>query len=199
MLAPGTILHHAIWLSDEDIALIAERGASTSHNPESNMKTGSGVARVPELLAAGVTVGLGTDGPASNNNLDMFEEMDTASKLQKVVRLDPTALPATTVFEMATLGGARALGLADRIGSLETGKRADLALVDVRTPEATPLYDVYSQLVYDLKGGHVTDVVINGRVIVRERQVTTVDTGEILEKARELQAKVLESLAPIRQ
>ena len=126
ILTPGVVLHHSIWLSDEDIERIARGGAATSHNPESNMKTASGLARVPDLVAAGVTVGLGTDGPASNNNLDMFEEMDTAAKLHKLLREDPTVMPAKTVFELATLGGAKALGLEESIGSIEPGKLADI-------------------------------------------------------------------------
>jgi 5-methylthioadenosine/S-adenosylhomocysteine deaminase len=195
VLGPGTILHHAIWLSDEEIQIIAKSGASTSHNPESNMKTASGVARVPDLLAAGVAVGLGTDGPASNNNLDMFEEMDTAAKLHKVFRSDPTVMPAKTVFRMATLGGAKALGIDDRVGSLEVGKLADVVLVDARVPELTPLYDVYSHLVYAAKGGNVSTVVVNGKLIVDNHHVVTVDENEVLEKAREWQRRILESLA----
>jgi len=194
VLGPGTILHHAIWLSEEDIRTIARYGASTSHNPESNMKTASGVSPVPDLLAAGVAVGLGTDGPASNNNLDMFEEMDTAAKLHKLVRQDATVMPAKTVFHMATLGGAKALGIDDRVGSLEPGKLADVVLIDARVPELTPLYDVYSHLVYAAKGGNVATVVVNGRIVVRNRRMETVDEGEVLAKARELQGRILESL-----
>jgi 5-methylthioadenosine/S-adenosylhomocysteine deaminase len=194
VLGPGTILHHAIWLSEEDIRTVARFGASTSHNPESNMKTASGVSPVPDLLAAGVAVGLGTDGPASNNNLDMFEEMDTAAKLHKLVREDATAMPARTVFHMATLGGAKALGIDDRVGSLEAGKFADLVLVDARAPELTPMYDVYSHLVYAAKGANVATVVVNGRIVVRDRRMETVDEGEVLAKARELKGRILESL-----
>jgi 5-methylthioadenosine/S-adenosylhomocysteine deaminase len=194
ILGPGTILHHAIWLSEDDIRTIARFGASTSHNPESNMKTASGVSPVPDLLAAGVAVGLGTDGPASNNNLDMFEEMDTAAKLHKLVRKDATTMPAKTVFHMATLGGATALGLGDRIGSLEVGKLADVVLIDTRVPELTPLYDVYSHLVYAAKGANVTTVVVNGKIVVRNRHMETVDEAEVLAKARELKEKILKSL-----
>ncbi len=194
VLGPGTLLHHAIWLSEEDIRTIARYGASTSHNPESNMKTASGVSPVPDLLAAGVAVGLGTDGPASNNNLDMFEEMDTAAKLHKLVRKDATAMPAKTVFHMATLGGAKALGIDDRLGSLEVGKLADVVLVDARVPELTPLYDVYSHLVYAAKGGNVSTVVVNGRIVVRNRLMETVDEAEVMAKANELKVKILESL-----
>jgi 5-methylthioadenosine/S-adenosylhomocysteine deaminase len=194
ILGRGTILHHAIWLSAEDVRTIARLGASTSHNPQSNMKTASGVSPVPDLLAAGVAVGLGTDGPASNNNLDMFEEMDTAGKLHKLVRQDPAVMNARTVFQMATLGGAKALGMEDRVGSLEEGKLADVVLVDASVPELTPLYDVYSHLVYAAKGGNVATVVVNGRIVVRNRRMLTVDEAEVLAKARTLQSRVLESL-----
>lgn len=194
VLTPGVILHHAIWLSDEDITRIAGSGASTSHNPESNMKTASGLARVPELLAAGIPVGLGTDGPASNNNLDMFEEMDTAAKLHKLVREDPTAMPATTVFQMATIGGAEALGIGDRVGSLETGKFADVVLIDVRAPELTPLYDVYSHLVYAIKGGHVATVVVGGKLVVRDGDVLGVDENDVMQKANSIRDQILRSL-----
>ncbi len=194
ILTPGVILHHAIWLSDEDITRIAGSGASTSHNPQSNMKTASGLARVPELLAAGIPVGLGTDGPASNNNLDMFEEMDTAAKLHKLVREDPTAMPATTVFHMATIGGAQALGIDDRVGSLEAGKLADIVLIDVRAPELTPLYDVYSHLVYAIKGGHVATVVVGGKLVVRDGDILGVDENDLMERANEIKAQILRSL-----
>ena len=194
VLTPGVILHHAIWLSDDDIQRIAMSGASVSHNPESNMKTASGLARVPELLAAGIAVGLGTDGAASNNNLDMFEEMDTAAKLHKLVREDPRAMPTTTVFHLGTMGGARALGIDDRVGSLEAGKLADIVLVDVRAPELTPLYDVYSHLVYAIKGGHVATVLVGGRVVVRDKDVVAVDESEVMEKANELKEQILRSL-----
>lgn len=194
MLGPSTILHHGVWLDDADIERIARGGASVSHNPESNMKTAAGVAPVPDLLAAGVAVGLGTDGPASNNNLDLFEEMDTAAKLHKLSRRDPTVLPAAEVFHMATRGGARALGLEGEIGSLEPGKRADLALIDLHDPGLTPLYDVYSHLVYAVKAADVRTVIVNGRIVVRDRQLTTVDVSEVMTRARELQVDILQSV-----
>jgi 5-methylthioadenosine/S-adenosylhomocysteine deaminase len=194
LLGPGTLLHHAVALSDEDIQVIARRGASTSHNPESNMKVAAGVALVPEQLAAGITVGLGTDGAASNNNLDLFEEMDTAAKLHKVFRKDPTVMPARQVFRMATIGGARAIGMSDRIGSLEPGKLADIAIVDPRLPELTPMYDVYSHLVYAIKGSHVRTVLVGGRVVVRDRTMTTVDVEEVQARCRQLQQKISKSL-----
>jgi 5-methylthioadenosine/S-adenosylhomocysteine deaminase len=188
------VLHHMITLTDWDIALLASRGVAVSHNPESNMKGASGLARVPDLLAGGVTVGLGTDGPASNNNLDLFEEMDTAAKVHKLVRNDPTVMPAKEVFRMATRGGAKALGLEALVGSLEVGKRADVALVDVRVPELTPLYDVYSHLVYAVKGAHVKTVLVDGKVVVRDRVMTTVDAEAVMAKAREIQKRIRESL-----
>jgi 5-methylthioadenosine/S-adenosylhomocysteine deaminase len=149
---------------------------------------------VPDLLARGVTVGLGTDGPASNNNLDMFEEMDTAAKVHKLFRSDPTVMPAREVFRMATRGGAKALGLDSLVGSLEVGKRADVVLIDLNQPELTPMYDVYSHLVYAIKGANVRTVVIDGRVVVRDRKMTTLDERKVMEKAREIQKRILESL-----
>lgn len=198
-LGKGTLLHHAIWLGETDIAAIARTGTGVSHNPESNMKTAAGVAPVPALLAAGIAVGIGTDGPASNNNLDLFEEMDSAAKLHKVVSGDATALPARTVFDMATRGGARALGLAERIGSIETGKRADIVLIDLDRPELTPMYDVYSHLVYAIKAGHVDTVLIEGRVVVEAGRVRTVDVDQAMARARRLQTLIrdrLESAPP---
>jgi 5-methylthioadenosine/S-adenosylhomocysteine deaminase len=195
ILGPNMILHHAITVTSKDIALMAKHGVATSHNPESNMKGGSGLSPVPDLLAAGLAVGLGTDGAASNNNLDMFEEMDTAAKVHKLTRADPTVLPAKVVFSMATRIGAQALGLGDQIGSIEKGKRADLVLIDARVPELTPLYDVYSQLVYAVKGGQVRTVVVDGRVVVQDRQMTTVDVAEVLSHARQIQSDILKSLA----
>jgi 5-methylthioadenosine/S-adenosylhomocysteine deaminase len=194
LLGPGVILHHTITLTDDDIARMARSSVGASHNPESNMKGASGLARVPEMLSAGLSVGLGTDGPASNNNLDLFEEMDTAAKVHKLVRNDPTVMPAREVFRMATIGGALALGLGDRIGSIEPGKEADLVLIDTRIPELTPLYDVYSHLVYAVKGAHVRTVLIGGRVVVKDRVMTTVDVGEVMARSREIQKRILKSL-----
>lgn len=183
-LRPGTVLAHAIHLTDEDIARIAAGGAGISHNPESNLKLGIGrAAPVAEALAAGIPVGIGTDGAASNNNLDLFDEMDTVAKLHKFTNADPTALPAETVFRMATMGGARVLGLADRIGSLDAGKRADIVLLDTRRAGLTPLYHVYSHLVYAARGGDVSTVLVNGRIVVRDGRVLTVDEGEAMAHA----------------
>ena len=190
-LRPGTVLAHSIYLSDEDIERIAAGGAGVSHNPQSNLKLGiPRAAPVVELLAAGIPVGLGTDGAASNNDLDLFDEMDTAAKLHKFTNADPTALPAETVFRMATMGGARVLNLHDRIGSLEPGKRADIVLLDARRAGLTPLYNVYSHLVYAARGSDVSTVLVNGRVVVGNGRVLTVDEAEVMERARGFGARV---------
>ncbi len=194
ILGPGVLLHHAVTLSAADIARLRARGVATSHNPESNLKVAAGIAPVPDLLAAGVPVGLGTDGAASNNNLDLFEEMDTAAKIHKAIRNDPTVMRARDVFRMATMGSATAIGMADRLGSLEANKLADIAIIDLRAPELSPLYDVYSQLVYAIKGPHVRTVIVGGRTVVREREMVTVETDEVLTRCREIQQKILKSL-----
>ena len=197
-LRPGTVLAHAIYLSDEDIARIAAGGAGIAHNPQSNMKLGARrAAPVAAALAAGIPVGLGTDGPASNNDLDLFDEMDAAAKLQKHMLGDPSALPAETVFRMATMGGARVLNLHDEIGSLEKGKRADIALVDMRRAGLTPLYRVYSHLVYAVRGSDVTTVIVNGRIVVRDREILTVDEEEVMENAQIFGEEVREVMARV--
>ena len=197
-LRPGTVLAHSIYLSDEDIERIAATGAGIAHNPQSNMKLGIGrAAPVAAALAAGIPVGIGTDGPASNNDLDLFDEMDAAAKVQKFMLGDPAALPSETVFHMATMGGARVLNLQDEIGSLEAGKRADIVLLDTRRPGLTPLYRVYSHLVYAARGSDVTTVLVNGRIVVRDREILTVDEDEVMERARgfgDLVREVMESV-----
>ena len=190
-----TVAAHGIWLDDADMDILKARKVGVAHNPSSNMMLASGTAPVPALLKRGIAVGLGTDGPAgSNNDFDLLEELDLAAKLQKLVRNDPQALTAKQAFEMATLGGARVLGLEREIGSLETGKRADLAVIDLDTPRATPLYDVYSQLVYAVKGSDVTDVVVNGRDVVRDRRCLTLDAAVVMAKAREYGLKIAQSV-----
>jgi 5-methylthioadenosine/S-adenosylhomocysteine deaminase len=190
-----TVAAHCVWVDSTDMGILKAKNVGVAHCPSSNMKLASGAAPVVDMLKRGINVGLGTDGPAgSNNGLDMFEEADLAAKLQKLIRNDPEALPATQAFEMATIGGARVLGLEKEIGSLETGKRADLIALDLDTPNATPMYDVYSQLVYALKGSNVTDVIVNGREVVRDRHVLTLDQPTILAKAREYGLKVAASV-----
>jgi 5-methylthioadenosine/S-adenosylhomocysteine deaminase len=195
VLTGRTVAAHGVWLDDADMDILKMRKTGVAHNPSSNMMLASGTAPVPALLKRGVAVGLGTDGPAgSNNDFDMMEEIDLAAKLQKLVRNDPQALSAKQAFEMATLGGARVLGMEREIGSLEAGKRADIAVLDLDTPHATPLYDVYSQLVYAVKGSDVTDVVVNGREVVRDGKCLTLDAATVLAKAREYGAKVAVSV-----
>jgi 5-methylthioadenosine/S-adenosylhomocysteine deaminase len=190
-----TVAAHAVWVDDADLAILKARGVGVAHCPSSNMKLASGVAPVVKMLALGLSVGLGTDGPAgSNNDFDLMEEMDLAAKLQKVTSGDPQALPATQAVEMATILGARALGLEKEIGSLENGKRADLITVRLDRPNAVPLYGVYSQMVYALKGCDIRDAMVNGRILLRDRQPLTLNAAEILAKAEEFGAKVRESL-----
>ncbi len=186
----NTLLVHCVWVDEKDIEIIAKRGACISHNPESNMKLASGIAPVPQFLKAGITVGLGTDGCASNNNLDLFGEIDTAAKLHKVSTLNPTVMDAHTVLKMATIEGAKAIGLGDQIGSLETGKAADIVIVDTNQPHLTPMYDPVSHMVYAAQGSDVRDVMINGKRLVRNRELCRVNLVKILEKATEIGKRI---------
>jgi len=196
VLQGSTLAAHAVWLDPGDFTLLRTYGTGIAHCPSSNMKLASGVAPVLKLLQAGVAVGLGTDGVAgSNNDVDMFEEMDLAAKLQKVTSGDPTALPAEQAFSMATVMGAQALGMGNVIGSVETGKRADIISIKLDAPNAAPLYNVYSQLVYSLKASDVSDVMVNGKIIVRNRKMLNIDDKAVLAKAEEYRAKVAKSLA----
>ena len=186
----SVVLAHGVHLNDDEIALLAERGVSVAHCPESNMKLAAGVAPVPSLLKAGVNVALGTDGAASNNDLNLWGEMDTAAKLHKVFSGDPTVLPARDVVWMATRGGARALGLEDRLGSLEVGKRADFICVSVDAPHAVPVYDACSHLVYSTHASDVETVVIEGRVVYREGDWKTIDLAEVYAHVGELAGRL---------
>ena len=190
VLDERTLLVHSVWVDDADIAVIAERRAGVSHNPESNMKLAAGVAPVAELLAAGIPVGLGSDGCASNNDLDLFFAMDLAAKLQKVVRRDPTVLPAEAVIRMATIDGARTLGLARAIGSLEPGKQADLLVLDTRAPHLTPLHRPASAVVYAAKGSDVSAVMVAGRWLLKDRRLQTLDVEEIRRNVNRLAAGI---------
>jgi 5-methylthioadenosine/S-adenosylhomocysteine deaminase len=183
-LGAGVLAAHAVWVSESEVATLRQRGVGVSHNPESNMKLASGTAPVPAYLAAGVATGLGTDGAASNNDLDMFEAMRTASLLHKLQTGDPQAVGATAALEMATLGGARARGMSDRIGSLEPGKRADMIVVDMRSARQTPMYDPVSHLVYATRGGDVSTTIVNGKVLMKDRRVLTLNEDAILMEAR---------------
>jgi 5-methylthioadenosine/S-adenosylhomocysteine deaminase len=190
-----TLGAHCVFVNPADRALLAEKGVACAHNPSSNMMLASGVSPVTELRAAGVAVGLGTDGPAgSNNDFDMWEEMDLAAKLQKITSDDPQALKASEALAMAIIEGASALRLEKEIGSLEVGKRADLIVVRRDAPHAVPFYDVYSQIVYSLKASDVETTVVNGRVVFERGRVTTVDEREVLRRAEEFAAAVRETL-----
>jgi 5-methylthioadenosine/S-adenosylhomocysteine deaminase len=186
----NTLLVHAVWLTDDDIEIIAKRRASVSHNPESNMKLASGIAPVPALLKAGVTVGLGTDGCASNNNLDLFSEMDTAAKLHKVNTMDPTVMDAVTVLKMATIDGAKSLGLQDIIGSLEIGKKADVIIIDTRRPHLVPVYNPVSHIVYAAQGSDVQDVIVNGKILLRNKELLAFDMEDILGKVADIASRI---------
>jgi 5-methylthioadenosine/S-adenosylhomocysteine deaminase len=165
------------------------------HNPSSNMMIASGVSPVPEMRAAGIAVGLGTDGPAgSNNDLDLMEEMDLAAKLAKITKMDPLALGAKAVVEMATIDGARALHMEKEIGSLEPGKKADLILISLDEPNGVPMYDVYAQLAYASKASDVQTVIIAGRLVMRDRKLLTVDDRAAIAKAREYKKSIAASL-----
>jgi 5-methylthioadenosine/S-adenosylhomocysteine deaminase len=190
VLDERTLLVHSVWVDDGDVEIIADSGAAVSHNPESNMKLASGIAPVQKFLSAGISVGLGTDGCASNNDLDMFQEMDTAAKLQKVHTLDPTVMDVGSVLKMATIEAARAIGLDSRIGSLEKGKEADLIILDTHKPHLVPMYNPISQIVYSAKGSDVRDVMVAGRMLVRDRSLTSLDQDDILNKVKILSRKI---------
>ena len=187
---PRSLAAHGVWLSPEDIQVLAGRGVGVSHNPESNMKLASGTARVPEMRAAKINVGLGTDGAASNNDLDMFEAMRQAALLHKLVSGDPRTLPAKDVLAMATIEGARALKMDDRIGSLEVGKRADLVVVSMAGARQTPMYDPISHLVYVARGTDVETTIVNGKVLMLDRKVLTLNEDAVLKEANAYAAKV---------
>jgi 5-methylthioadenosine/S-adenosylhomocysteine deaminase len=189
-LGASVTLNHAIWLADDEIRTLAERGVGVAHCPSSNMKLASGVARVPKLLEAGVRAGLGTDGPASSNDLDLFEEIDLALKLHKVTSGDPRTLSARDGIELATIGGARALHLEREIGSLEPGKRADLIVLATDAPWAQTRYDVYSHLAYAQKGSDVVTTIVNGRVLMEDGRMLTLDTAQIAARAREYRDRI---------
>jgi 5-methylthioadenosine/S-adenosylhomocysteine deaminase len=195
ILGSDVVAAHCIFVDETDRKILAQRKVGCVHNPSSNMMLASGVSPVPEMRAAGVAVGLGTDGPAgSNNDLDLMEEMDLAAKLAKITKSNPLALGAKAVVEMATIDGARALHMEREIGSLEAGKKADIILIGLDAPNAVPMYDVYAQLAYALKQCDVETVVIGGRLVMREKKVLTVDEAAVIAKAREYKNKIESSL-----
>jgi 5-methylthioadenosine/S-adenosylhomocysteine deaminase len=195
VLGPDVVSAHCIYVDEADQKTLAQRQVGCVHNPSSNMMLASGVAPVAAMRTAGVAVGLGTDGPAgSNNDLDLMEEMDLAAKLAKITKMDPLALNAKAVVEMATIEGARALHMEKEIGSLESGKKADFIIISLDEPNAVPMYDLYAQLAYALKGSDVETVIIGGRVVMRDRKLLTVKEEEVMAKAREYKKTVAASL-----
>lgn len=190
LLDQNTLLAHVVWVDDYDIDILAEREAKVSHNPESNMKLASGIAPIPKMLNAGITVGIGTDGCASNNNLDLLQEMDTASKLHKVHALDPTVMDSSTLLKMATICGAQAVGLDDKIGSIEVGKEADIIVIDTERPHLVPMYDPVSHIIYAVNGSDVRDVMVAGRILLKDRKLLTLDVDKLLERVTLLEKSI---------
>src|SRR5712671_315850 len=193
-LGDRVIAAHVVWPSEEELALLKRLGVGIVHNPQSNMKLASGVAPVPVMLKADLPVGLGTDGAASNNDLNLWEEMDTAAKLHKLISKDPKVVNAAEAFEMATIRGARALHLEKEIGSLEKGKRADLVIVNLDDLNQTPSYNIYSDLVYATKAGDVQTVIIEGRIVMRDRRLLTLNEETIKADARRYRERIIQSL-----
>jgi 5-methylthioadenosine/S-adenosylhomocysteine deaminase len=192
ILAPNVLACHCVELTENDIHLLRRFDVKVAHNAESNMKLASGVAPIPELLDKGICVGLGTDGCASNNNLDLFLEMDTVAKLHKARTLDPTTMDALSVLKMATIQAARALGLDHLIGSLEAGKKADLIIIDTNKPHLTPMYSPVSHLVYAAMGSDVSTAIINGRVVMQNGSLNTMDLRKVMDDVNQI-AKELKS------
>jgi len=188
------IAAHMVWPGNGEIEILKRAAVGVVHNPQSNMKLASGVAPVPKMMAEGLRVGLGTDGAASNNDLSMWEEMDTTAKLHKVFSGDPKVMSAEEAFALTTIGSARALHLEKEIGSIEKGKRADLVIVNRDSLNQIPLYNIYSDLVYATKASDVETVIINGQIVMRDRRLLTLDEAAIKEGARVFRERIIRSL-----
>jgi 5-methylthioadenosine/S-adenosylhomocysteine deaminase len=194
-LGDDVVAAHGVWLTPEEIRTFAAKKTGVAHCPESNQMLASGVAPIVDMIRAGMEVGLGTDGPAgSNNNLDMVEEMASAARLQKVTRNDPKAISARELLRLATIGGAQVLGLADKIGTLERGKRADIAIIDLQSAKVQPVYSVESAIVYAASGNSVVTTICDGKILMRRGEILTVDEEEAIAKAKEYRQRILESL-----
>jgi len=191
ILGPHLIADHCVHLNDREITLLSENSVKVVHNPESNMKLASGIAPIPHMLKKRITVGLGTDGCASNNNLDLFSEMDTTAKLHKIKTMDTTVMDALTVLRMATIEGAKALGMESMVGSIEIGKKADIIIVDINKPHLTPIYNPYSHLVYTAGGADVSHSIINGRIVMNDRNLLMLDLDEIMDRAHNKSKEIL--------
>ncbi|MFO7667242.1 MAG: amidohydrolase [Desulfobacterales bacterium] len=189
-----TLLVHSVWVDEADIRIISEHGSKISHNPQSNMKLASGIAPVPEFLRNKITVGLGTDGCASNNDEDLFKEMDVAAKIHKVNLFDPTVMDAKTVIQMATIRGAEAIGLGNVTGSIEKEKQADIIIIDTGSPHLIPMYNPASHIVYSANGSDVRDVLISGKITVRDKKILSLDIEDIIDKVNLLGAQIKKEL-----
>lgn len=196
-LGPDVLAAHCINLTEREMQLLAKHNVRVSYNPVANMKLAQGTAKIKELLDLGVTVGVGTDGPASNNNLDMFQSMKVAALLQKLYYRDPKVLPAQKVLEMATIDGAKTLGLEKTVGSLEVGKKADLILLDFKKPHLTPIHDFYANIVYSAYGNDVDTVIVDGRILMENKEVKTLEEEEVMLKAQETATNLPRRKAPI--
>ena len=186
LLNERVVADHCVMVTDDEIRLMAERGVKVAHCPESNMKLASGIAPVVKMIDAGIQVGMGTDGSASNNDVDLFGEMNTAAKIHKVASMDPTAMNAQTALDTATINGAKVLSAGNTVGSLEKGKKADMIVLDLNQPHLTPVYNPVSHLVYCARGSDVIHSVINGRIVMQDRQLTVLDEEQILVKMGEI-------------
>nr|WP_294998458.1 amidohydrolase family protein [uncultured Methanobrevibacter sp.] len=195
LLGPDVLAAHCVWLSDEEIEIIKKHNVKVSHNPCSNMKLASGVAPVSKLIENGVCVSIGTDGASSNNNLDLIEELKTASLLQKVSTLDPKVLSSDEAIQMATVNGAKALGLDSEIGSIEVGKKADIILIDTNTANMTPdSSNITSNIVYSANGSNVDTTICNGKILMENKKLTVLDEDEIYAKARQAIKELKEAI-----
>jgi 5-methylthioadenosine/S-adenosylhomocysteine deaminase len=196
-LGHDVVIAHGVWLTPDEIKMLAQKRVGVAHCPESNSMLASGIAPVVDMRKAGVSVGLGTDGPAgSNNNLDMVEEMASAARFQKVAKMDPRVLSARDVLEMATIGGARVLGMEDKIGTLEPGKRADVIIVDLQQAKTQPVYSVESAIVYAASGSSVVTTICDGKILMRDRKMLTVDVAAAIARAKQYREQVIKSLQP---
>ncbi|MGB5156884.1 amidohydrolase family protein [Desulfobacterium sp. N47] len=190
ILDENTLLVHAVWIDGKDIKIISNHNSKVSHNPQSNMKLASGISPVPQLLKEKITVGLGTDSCASNNDPDMFKEMDVAAKLHKVNTYDPTVMDAKTVVQMATIKGAEAIGLGNETGSIEKGKQADIIIIDTDSFHLIPMYNPVSHIVYSATGSDVRDVIVAGKPVVRDKKLLTMNTEEIIDRINHLACRI---------
>ncbi len=191
-LKPDVIAAHCIHLAEKDMQIIKKHDVKVAYNPIANMKLASGIAKIHDLLELGVTVGIGTDGAASNNSLDMFESMKVAALLQKISYMDPTVLPAERALKMATLEGAKVLGIGNDVGSLEVGKKADLILIDIDKPHLTPTHDFYANLVYSARGSDVDTLIVDGEILMEDREVKTLNESRVMKKAQETAKDLME-------